>query len=139
MLLHQQSNAQTSPSQASTVCELRTSSSTSWIQKRQRPTAVGVQKKQEKFRKTFTSASLTMLKPLTMQITTKCGKFLKRGKIRSPYLSPEKPVCRSRKKQIELNIEQWTGSKLGQEYIKAVHHHPAYLTYMQSTSCEIPG
>ena len=34
---------------------------------------------------------------------------------------------------------QWTGSKLGKEYIKAVYCHPAYLTYMQSPSCEMPG
>ena len=36
-------------------------------------------------------------------------------------------------------MEQWTGSKLGKEYVKAVYCHPAYLTYMQSTSCEILG
>ena len=36
-------------------------------------------------------------------------------------------------------MEQWTGSKLGKEYIKAVYCHPAYLTYMQSTSCEMLG
>ena len=36
-------------------------------------------------------------------------------------------------------MEQWTGSKLGKEYIKAVYCHPAYLTYMQSTTCEMPG
>ena len=42
------------------------------------PTSVGSQKKQENYRKTSTSASLTMLKPLTMWITTNCGKFLKR-------------------------------------------------------------
>ena len=35
--------------------------------------------------------------------------------------------------------EHQTGSKLGKEYIKAVYHHPAYLTYMQSTSCKMPG
>ena len=34
-------------------------------------------------------------------------------------------------------MEQWTSSKLGKEYIKAVHCHPAYLTYMQSTSCKM--
>ena len=34
---------------------------------------------------------------------------------------------------------QWTGSKLGKEYVKAVYCHPAYLTYMHSTSCEMPG
>ena len=44
-----------------------------------------------------------------------------------------------RKQQLELDMEQQTGSKLGKEYIKAVCCHPAYLTYMQSTSCEMPG
>ena len=42
-----------------------------------------------------------------------------------------------RKQQLELDMEQQTGSKLGKEYIKAVYRHPAYLTYMQSTSWEI--
>ena len=36
-------------------------------------------------------------------------------------------------------MEQWTGSKLGKEYVKAVSCHPAYLTYMQSTSCKMSG
>ena len=36
-------------------------------------------------------------------------------------------------------MEQQTGSKLGKEYVKAVYCHPAYVTYMQSTSCEMPG
>ena len=36
-------------------------------------------------------------------------------------------------------MEQWTGSKLGKEYGKAVYRHPAYLSYMQSTSCEMLG
>ena len=40
---------------------------------------------------------------------------------------------------IELDMEQQTGSRLGKEYIKAVYCHPAYLTYMQSTSCEMLG
>ena len=39
----------------------------------------------------------------------------------------------------ELDMEQQTGSKLGKEYVKAVYCHPAYLTYMQSVSCEIMG
>ena len=38
----------------------------------------------------------------------------------------------------ELDMEQWTGSKLGKEYIKYVYCHPAYLTYMQSTSYKMP-
>ena len=41
--------------------------------------------------------------------------------------------------QLESDMEQQTDSKLGQEYIKAIYCHPAYLTYMQSTSCEMPG
>ena len=44
-----------------------------------------------------------------------------------------------KKQQLELDIEQQTGSKLGKEYIKAVYFHPAYLTYMQSTSFEMPA
>ena len=42
-----------------------------------------------------------------------------------------------KKQQLELNMEQWTGSKSGKEYVKAVYCHPAYLTSVQSTSCEI--
>ena len=44
-----------------------------------------------------------------------------------------------RKQQLELDMEQQTGSKLGKEYVKAVYCHPAYLTYMQSTSCKMLG
>ena len=44
-----------------------------------------------------------------------------------------------RKQQLELDMEQQTGSKLGKEYVKAVYCHSAYLTYMQSTSCEMLG
>ena len=44
-----------------------------------------------------------------------------------------------KKQQLEPDLEQRTGSRLGKEYVKAVYHHPAYLTYMQSTSCEMLG
>ena len=44
-----------------------------------------------------------------------------------------------KKQQLELDMEQLTGSKLGKEYIEALYCHPAYLTYMQSTSREMPG
>ena len=43
-----------------------------------------------------------------------------------------------KKQQLELEMEQWTGSKLGKEYVKAVYCHLVYLTYMQITSCEMP-
>ena len=80
----QQSNAQNSPSQASTVQEPRTFRCTSWIQKRQRNQRSNFQhpldhrKKQESSRKTSISASLSILKPLTVWITTKYGTFFKR-------------------------------------------------------------
>ena len=44
-----------------------------------------------------------------------------------------------KKQQLELDMEQKTGFKLGKEYVKDVYCHPAYLTYMQYTSCKIPG
>ena len=57
------------------------------------------------------------------------------GNTRPSDLPPEISVHRSiKKQQLELDMEQQTGSQLGKEYIKAVYCHPAYLTYMQSTS-----
>ena len=44
-----------------------------------------------------------------------------------------------KKQQLKLDMEQWTGSKLVKEYIKAKYCHPAYLTSMQRTSCEMQG
>ena len=44
-----------------------------------------------------------------------------------------------KKQQLEADMEQQTGSRLGKEYVKVVYCHPAYLTSMQSTSCEMPG
>ena len=44
-----------------------------------------------------------------------------------------------KKQQLELDMKQQTGSKLGKEHLKAVYCHPAYLTYMQSASCEMLG
>ena len=44
-----------------------------------------------------------------------------------------------KRQQLELDMELQIGSKLGKEYVKAIDCHPAYLTYMESTSCEMPG
>ena len=55
------------------------------------------------------------------------------GNTRPPYLTPVKPV-HSQEGDMELDMEQWTGSKLNKEYIKAVYYHPAYSASMQSTS-----
>ena len=74
-----------------------------------------------------------MPKPLTVWITTKFGKFLKRWEYQTT-LSASWEICMQvKKQQLEPDMEQQTDSKLGKEYIKAVCCHPAYLTYMQST------
>ena len=101
------------------------------------PTSVGSQKKQESFRKTSTSALLTTPKLLTVWITTKCGKFFKRWEYLTTLPASWEICMQVKKQQLELDIEQ-TGSKVGQDYVKAVYCHSDYLTYMQSTSCEKP-
>ena len=44
-----------------------------------------------------------------------------------------------KKQQLESDMEQWTGSRLGKEYIKAIYCHPTYITAMQSTLCKMQG
>ena len=61
------------------------------------------------------------------------------GNTSPPYLPPEKSVCRSKTQQLEPDMEVWTGFKLGNKYSKAAYCRPAYLSYMQSKSCEMPG
>ena len=69
----------------------------------------------------------------------KLWKIFRDGNTRPLYLPPEKSVCRSRSNKLELDMERRIGSKLGKWYVKAICCHPAYLTYMQSTSCEMLG
>ena len=103
------------------------------------PTTTRSQKKQENSRKTSTSASLTMPKPLTLWITTNCGKFFKRWEYQTTLPVSWDTCMQVKKQQLELDMKQWIGSKFGKEYVMAVYCHPAYLTYMQSTSCEMLG
>ena len=103
------------------------------------PTSVGSLKKQESSRKTSTSALLTMPKPVTVWITTYCGKFLNRWAYKTTLPASWEIWMQGKKQHLEPDIQQWTDSKLGKERIKAVYRHPAYLTYMQSTSCEMQG
>ena len=103
------------------------------------PTSTGSQKKQENSRKTSTSASLNMLKPLNVWITTNSEKFLKKWEYHTTLPASWETCMQVKKEQLELDMAQRTGSKLGKEYIKAVYCHLAYLYYMQSTSCEMPG
>ena len=80
-----------------------------------------------------------MPKPLTVWITTNCGKFFKRWEYQITWPASWEICMQVRKQQLELDMEQQTGSKLRKEYVKAVYCHPAYLTYMQSTSWETLG
>ena len=80
--------------------------------------------------KTLTSALLTTPKPLTVWITTNCGKFLKRWEYQTTLPASWEICMQVKKQQLEMDMEQLTGSKLGKEYIKAVYCHPPYLTSM---------
>ena len=75
------------------------------------PTSAGSLKKQESSRKTSTSALLTVPKPLTVWITTNCGKFLKRREYQSTSPASWEICMQVRKQQLELDMEQQTGSK----------------------------
>ena len=72
-------------------------------------------------------------------MTTNSGKFLKRWEYQTTLHASWAICMQVKKQQLELDMEQQTGSKSGKEYIKAVYCQPAYLTYMQSTSLEMPG
>ena len=80
-------------------------------------------KKQECSRKTSTSALLTIPKPLTVWITTNCGKFIKRWECQTTWPAPWEICMQVEKQQLEPDMKQWTGSKSGKEYVKAVYCH----------------
>ena len=102
------------------------------------PTSIGSSKKQENFREPSISALLTMPKPLTVWIITNWEVLKEMG-------IPDHLICLLRKlyagqeTTVRTDMEQWTGSKLGKEYMKAVYCHFAYLTYMQNVKCKMLG
>ena len=100
-------------------------------------TSTGSSKKERSSRKTSIFALLTMPKPLTGSQQT--GKFLKRWEYQTTWPASQEICMQVKKQQLELDMEKQTGSKSGKEYVKAVYCHPAYLTYMQSTSWETLG
>ena len=89
--------------------------------------------------KASTSALLTMSKPLTVRNTTNCGKFWKRWEYQTTWPASWEIYLQIRRQQLELDMEQQTGSKEEKEFVKAVYCDPAYLTSMQSTSWETLG
>ena len=103
------------------------------------PTFVGSLRKQGNSRKTSTSASLTILKPLSMWTTTNCGKFFEMG-------VPDHLTCLLRNLNdagqaatVRIGHGKTDWFKIGKRIHKAVYCHLAYLTYRQSTSFKMPG
>ena len=103
------------------------------------PTSTGYQKSKRIPEKTSTSALLTTPKPLTVWITADCGNFWKRWEYQATWPASCEICMQIKKQLLEPDMEQQIGSKWGKEYVKAVSCHLAYLTYMQSTSCKMPG
>ena len=87
----------------------------------------------------FTELNLSKLNLLTVWITTYCRKFFKGWEYQTTLPASWGICMQVKKQQLELDMEQQTGAKSGKEYVKAVYCHPAYLTYMQSTSCKMPS
>ena len=103
------------------------------------PTSIESSKKQESSRKNIYFCFIDYSKPLTVWTTTNCGKLLKRWEYQTTWPASWEICMQVRKQQLELDMGQQTGSKSGMRYVKAVYCHPVYLTYMQSTSWEMPG
>ena len=91
-------------------------------------TSVGSSKKQKGSKKTSTSALLTTPKPLTVWMTTNCGKFWKRREYQTTLPASWEVCMQVKKQQFNSDMEQTTGSRLGKEYFKAVRCHLVYLT-----------
>ena len=92
-------------------------------------TSVGSLKRQESSRKASTTSLLTTPKPLTVWIITNSGKFSKRWRHHTTWPASWEICMQIKKHQLEPDMEQRTGSKLGKAYVKAVYCHLAYLTY----------
>ena len=102
-------------------------------------TFVGWWKKARKFHKNIYFCFTDYAKAFDCMNTTNCGKFFKRWEYQTTLPASWEIWTQIKKQPLELDMEQQAGSKLGNEYIKAVYCHPAYLTSMQSTSCEMLG
>ena len=83
-------------------------------------TFIGSLRKQGNSRKTSTSISMTTLKPFTVWITKNCEKFLKKWEHQTTLPASQETCMQVKKQQLELDMEQWTGSKFGKKYNKPV-------------------
>ena len=76
-------------------------------------------------------------KPLTVWTTTNYKIFLMRWEYQTTLSASWETCMQHKKQQFILDMEQWTGSKLGKDYVEAVYYYRVYLTYIQSTSYEM--
>ena len=95
--------------------------------------------KAREFQKNIYFCFIDEAKSLWLCESQQTGKFLNIWEYQTTSPASWEICMQVKKQQWEPDMEQWTGSKLGKEYVKAVHCHPAYLTHMQSTLCEIQG
>ena len=84
-----------------------------------------IMEKAREFQKNIYFSLLTMPKTLTVWVTINCGKFWARWEYQTTWPASWEICMQIKKKQLELDMEQWTGSKLGKESEKAVYCHPA--------------
>ena len=91
-------------------------------------------KKAGEFQENIYFSFIDWAKSLLLYGSQQTGKFLKRWEYLTCFL---RNLYASQEAIVEPDMEQWTGSKLGKEYIIAIYCHLASLTYMQSTSCEV--
>ena len=101
------------------------------------PTSIGSLQKQASSRRKSTFALLTIPKPLTVWITTNCGNLWKRWEYQTTWPASWEIWMQVKKQQLELDMEQQTGSKLGKEYIKAVYSPCLFNLYEENIS-EMP-
>ena len=95
--------------------------------------------KAQEFQKNIYFCFINYTKAFDCVDHNKLWKILKEMGIRDHLTCLLRNLNAGQETTLELDMEQWTGSKLGNEYVKAEYCHPAYLTYMQSTSSEMPG
>ena len=103
------------------------------------PPSTGSLKKQESSRKKIYFCFIDYTKAFNCVEYKNFGKFLKRWEYQTTSPASWQISMHSRKQQLELDMEQQTGSKLEKEYVKAAYCHPAYLTYMQSILWKMLG
>ena len=102
---------------------------TSWIGKGTRDQIANICwiiEKAREFQKNVYFCFIDYAKAFDCVITTNCGKFVKRQEYQSTLLASGETCMQVKKKQLEPDMEQRTGSKVGKEYVKAIYYHPVY-------------